>query len=78
MKGIELVSMLFFSLPLLALGSGEVYIVTVEGEPVVSYSGGVDGFSATAIDLAEEMDITRWVLASILLTYMLLLAKIQN
>nr|XP_009417495.1 PREDICTED: subtilisin-like protease SBT2.5 [Musa acuminata subsp. malaccensis]XP_009417496.1 PREDICTED: subtilisin-like protease SBT2.5 [Musa acuminata subsp. malaccensis]XP_009417497.1 PREDICTED: subtilisin-like protease SBT2.5 [Musa acuminata subsp. malaccensis] len=58
MKGIELVSMLFFSLPLLALGSGEVYIVTVEGEPVVSYSGGVDGFSATAIDLVEEMDIT--------------------
>ncbi|RRT74448.1 hypothetical protein B296_00020220, partial [Ensete ventricosum] len=78
MKGIELVSMLFFSLPLLAFGSGDVYIVTVEGEPVVSYTGGVDGFSATAIDLVEEMDITRWVLASTLLTYIMLLATIQN
>ncbi|CAL9176938.1 unnamed protein product [Musa hybrid cultivar] len=52
------VSALFLFLPLLAFGSGDIYIVTVEGEPVVSYNGGVDGFSATAVDLAERMDIT--------------------
>lgn len=53
------VSALFLFLPLLAFGSGDIYIVTVEGEPVVSYNGGVDGFSATAVDLVERMDITR-------------------
>ncbi|WOL19769.1 hypothetical protein Cni_G28571 [Canna indica] len=58
MKMTELASLVFLLLPLLAFGSGDVYIVTVEGEPVVSYSGGVDGFTATAIDIMEEMDIT--------------------
>ncbi|XP_026437100.1 subtilisin-like protease SBT2.5 [Papaver somniferum] len=32
----------------------EVYIVTMEGEPVVSYNGGVEGFEATAV--AEDTD----------------------
>ncbi|KAI3838113.1 hypothetical protein MKW98_009064 [Papaver atlanticum] len=32
----------------------EVYIVTMEGEPVVSYNGGVEGFEATAA--AEDAD----------------------
>ncbi|KAK8918610.1 Subtilisin-like protease [Platanthera zijinensis] len=45
-------------LPLLGSGSGDVYIITMEGEPVVSYSGGIDGFAATAKDSMEEMDIT--------------------
>ncbi|WOL06491.1 subtilisin-like protease SBT2.5 [Canna indica] len=58
MKEMELVSVLFLILPLLAFGSEDVYIVTIEGEPVVSYGGGIDGFSATAVDLVEEMDIT--------------------
>lgn len=50
--------MMFTFLPLLVLVTGDVYIVTLEGEPVVSYSGGIEGFSATSVDLSEEMDIT--------------------
>ncbi|KAL4205347.1 hypothetical protein AMTRI_Chr01g114170 [Amborella trichopoda] len=41
-------------------GNGEIYIVTVQGEPVVTYQGGIDGFSATAIDSSSgvKMDTT--------------------
>ncbi|XP_074592238.1 subtilisin-like protease SBT2.6 [Curcuma longa] len=55
---LELAITVFFLLSFLTIASGEVYIVHVEGEPVVSYNGGVDGFSATAIDITQEMDIT--------------------
>ncbi|KAI3896419.1 hypothetical protein MKX03_008581 [Papaver bracteatum] len=42
-------------LGLLVFGKAqEVYIVTMEGEPVVSYNGGVEGFEATAA--AEDTD----------------------
>lgn len=51
--------LIFAFLPLLVLVSGDVYIVTMEGEPVVSYGGGIEGFSATSLDLVEELDITR-------------------
>lgn len=44
---------------LLIIAKGEIYIVTVEGEPVVSYTGGVDGFAATAVESDEELDVTR-------------------
>jgi len=37
----------------------EIYIVTLEGEPVVSYRGGVDGFEATASESDEKIDVTR-------------------
>lgn len=59
MKMINATWVLFALLPLLAFGQGDVYLATVEGEPVVSYSGGIEGFSATAVDPAEEFDITR-------------------
>ncbi|XP_042452264.1 subtilisin-like protease SBT2.5 [Zingiber officinale] len=55
---LELAITVLFLLSFLTIASGEVYIVHVEGEPVVSYNGGVDGFSATAIDITQEMDIT--------------------
>ncbi|XP_010927223.2 subtilisin-like protease SBT2.5 [Elaeis guineensis] len=58
MKKMELWCMLFVFLPLLVMGSGDIYIVTMEGEPIVSYSGGVEGFAPTATDSVEEMDIT--------------------
>ncbi|KAJ0965580.1 hypothetical protein J5N97_026718 [Dioscorea zingiberensis] len=58
MKMMEAAWMFLGFLPLLAFGQGHVYMVTVEGEPVVSYAGGIEGFSATAADLAEEFDIT--------------------
>lgn len=48
-------------LGVLSLGKGEVYIVTLEGEPVISYKGGVSGFEATAVefDSDEKLDVTR-------------------
>ncbi|PWZ17217.1 Subtilisin-like protease SBT2.6 [Zea mays] len=41
-----------------AHGTHDVYIVTMEGDPVVSYRGGVQGFPATAVDSDEEIDLT--------------------
>ncbi|WCJ42266.1 subtilisin-like serine protease 3 [Euphorbia peplus] len=35
---------------------GEIYIATMEGEPVISYGGGVPGFEATAVDSDEKID----------------------
>ena len=42
-------------------GKAEIYIVTVEGEPIVSYTGGVDGFEATAVESDDDhkLDSTR-------------------
>lgn len=49
-------------LGLLVLGKAEIYIATVEGEPVISYKGGVDDFLATAVesDSNEKIDVTRY------------------
>ena len=43
----------------LIIVKAEVYIVTVEGEPVISYKGGVDSFEATAVESDEKIDVTR-------------------
>lgn len=40
-------------------GYAEVYIVTMEDEPVISYRGGVNGFEATAVESDEKIDVTR-------------------
>ncbi|XLR18711.1 hypothetical protein S83_046623 [Arachis hypogaea] len=37
----------------------EIYIVTVEGEPVTSYGGGIYGFEATVVESDEKIDINR-------------------
>ncbi|KZV18285.1 subtilisin-like protease [Dorcoceras hygrometricum] len=44
----------------MVFGKAEIYIVTLEGEPVVSYRGGVDGFEATAVDSDsdDKIDVT--------------------
>ncbi|KAI3955593.1 hypothetical protein MKX01_034915 [Papaver californicum] len=44
----------------------EVYIVTLEGDPVVSYNGGVEGFEATAAaeDTDEKIDTTSELVTS--------------
>lgn len=47
---------------LLVFGKAEVYIVTVEGEPVISYTGGIDGLEATAMESDEKIDSTRYCL----------------
>ncbi|AQK66758.1 Subtilisin-like protease SBT2.6 [Zea mays] len=50
--------LIFVQVQRVVLGTHDVYIVVMEGDPVVSYRGGVDGFPATAVDLDEEMDVT--------------------
>ncbi|PKI56684.1 subtilisin-like protease SBT2.5 [Punica granatum] len=49
---------------LLMLGKAEVYIVMVEGEPVISYTGGIDGLEATAVESDEKIDTTSEVVIS--------------
>ncbi|XP_042504164.1 subtilisin-like protease SBT2.5 [Macadamia integrifolia] len=48
--------LVFFGL--FVFGKAEVYIVTMEGDPVVSYRGGVEGFEATAAESDEKIDAT--------------------
>ncbi|RYR62648.1 hypothetical protein Ahy_A04g020354 isoform A [Arachis hypogaea] len=45
-------------------GKAEVYIVTVEGEPIISYTGGIDGFEATAVESDEKIDTTSELVTS--------------
>lgn len=53
--------MVLILLGVFLFGKAEIYIVTLEGEPVISYRGGVDGFEATAVepDSDEKIDSTR-------------------
>ncbi|KAH9805747.1 subtilisin-like protease SBT2.6 [Citrus sinensis] len=46
------------------LGRAEVYIVTVEGEPIISYRGGDNGFEATAVESDEKIDTTSELVTS--------------
>ncbi|KAL1568171.1 subtilisin-like protease SBT2.6 [Salvia divinorum] len=57
LNGCVLILML---LGVVVFGKAEVYIVTIEGEPVISYKGGVNGFEATAVDSYsdEKIDVT--------------------
>lgn len=45
-------------------GYAEVFIVTMEDEPVVSYRGGVNGFEATAVESDEKIDVTSELVTS--------------
>ncbi|KAL5974159.1 hypothetical protein ACLOJK_030822 [Asimina triloba] len=42
----------------LIYGNADIYIVTMEGEPVVNYRGDVEGFAATALDSEGKIDVT--------------------
>lgn len=44
-------------LGVLNFGNAEIYIVTVEGEPVISYKGGINGFDATALEEDEKLNV---------------------
>lgn len=51
-----------------SFGKGEIYIVTVEGEPIISYKGGVDGFEATAVESDDDrVDSSRYIVFCLLL-----------
>ncbi|KAL4590065.1 hypothetical protein LXL04_002984 [Taraxacum kok-saghyz] len=51
-------------LGLLVIGKAEIYIVTIEGQPVISYTGGVSGFKATAVESDETLDVTSELVSS--------------
>ncbi|XP_010541122.2 PREDICTED: subtilisin-like protease SBT2.6 [Tarenaya hassleriana] len=42
----------------------EVYIVTVDGDPIISYRGGENGFEATALESDEKIDTTSELVTS--------------
>lgn len=54
--------LVFILFAVLIIAKAEIYIVTVEGEPVISYRGGVDGFQATAVESDQHLDVTRYSL----------------
>ncbi|TXG61045.1 hypothetical protein EZV62_012408 [Acer yangbiense] len=49
---------------LLIIGKAEIYLVTVEGEPIISYKGGDNGFEATAVESDEKIDSTSELVTS--------------
>ncbi|KAK4760169.1 hypothetical protein SAY87_023300 [Trapa incisa] len=49
---------------LLVFGKAEVYIVTIEGEPVISYTGGIEGLEATVVESHEKIDFTSEMVTS--------------
>ncbi|KGN61172.1 subtilisin-like protease SBT2.5 [Cucumis sativus] len=51
-------------LAILFVGKAEIYIVTIEGEPIVSYKGDLDGFEATAMESDEKIDPTSEIVTS--------------
>ncbi|XVF19016.1 hypothetical protein REPUB_Repub11eG0074500 [Reevesia pubescens] len=51
-------------LGLVVAGKAEIYIVTVEGEPIISYKGGENGFEATAVESDEKLDTTSELVTS--------------
>ena len=61
MRTVESVFKVMILLGVLVIAKSEIYIVTMEGEPVVSYKGGIDGFEATAVESDEKLDVTRLV-----------------
>ncbi|KAI3827664.1 hypothetical protein L1987_01745 [Smallanthus sonchifolius] len=58
MMTVEHMFMVLVLFGFLIFAKSEVYIVTVEGDPVISYRGGIDGFEATAVESDEKLDVT--------------------
>ncbi|CAH2051268.1 unnamed protein product [Thlaspi arvense] len=44
--------------------TAEVYIVTMEGDPIISYKGGENGFEATAVESDEKIDTSSELVTS--------------
>ncbi|GLT28701.1 hypothetical protein SLA2020_036130 [Shorea laevis] len=64
MKVMEFGFMFFVLLGLLITVKAEIYIVTIEGEPIVSYRGGENGFEATAVESDEKIDTSSELVSS--------------
>lgn len=61
MKIVEIMFIVIIIVGIFVVGKSEIYIVTIEGEPVICYRGGVSGFEATAVESSEKLDFTRFV-----------------
>lgn len=61
MRLLEFGCVLILVATLLISGKAEIYIVTVDGEPIISYAGGIDGFEATAVESDDKIDTTRYL-----------------
>ncbi|XP_021893199.1 subtilisin-like protease SBT2.5 [Carica papaya] len=64
MRVLELGCTTLILLALFIIGRAEVYIVTMEGEPIISYKGGENGFEATAVESDEKIDTTSELVTS--------------
>ncbi|KAJ7955834.1 Subtilisin-like protease [Quillaja saponaria] len=64
MRLLDIGYMVLFLFTLLVAGKAEVYIATVEGEPIISYRGGVHGFEATAVESDEKIETTSELVTS--------------
>ena len=54
--------MIFFVVSaLLVTVTADVYIVTIEGDPIISYKGGENGYEATAVESDEKIDTSRYL-----------------
>ncbi|CAA3021817.1 subtilisin-like protease [Olea europaea subsp. europaea] len=66
MRNMESSCIIVMLLGILVLGEAEIYIARIEGEPVISYEGGVNDFQATAVesDSDEKIDVTSELVTS--------------
>lgn len=57
----EILCIFIVLLGYMLVGKAEIYLVTIEGEPIISYRGGDNGFEATAVesDSDEKIDTNR-------------------
>lgn len=60
MRMMDVLFLIILLSSILTIGNAEVYIVTVEGEPIISYEGGENGFKATSVEFDEKIDTTRY------------------
>ncbi|CAN7025789.1 unnamed protein product [Brassica oleracea var. botrytis] len=57
--------MIFFVVSaLLVTVTADVYIVTIEGDPIISYKGGENGYEATAVESDEKIDTSSELVTS--------------
>lgn len=49
----------------------EIYIVTVEGDPIISYRGDIEGFEATAVESDEKIDTSRYYYNGLFLLFLM-------
>ncbi|OAY46704.1 subtilisin-like protease SBT2.6 [Manihot esculenta] len=64
MKMVQLFCSILVLLLLLPTGKPEIYIVTMDEEPVMSYRGGVPGFEPIVVDSDEKIDTTSELVTS--------------